>query len=128
MHNFADSRLRRVPYPVVAILFAAAHIGSARLGLLFAIRSPHVSAVWPASGLDLAVLLILGVRYWPVILVGSFLADAMVGTPWLASAGLASANAIESLAGVWIFQCASKIRKHLEYFEEPVATLTAALA
>src|SRR6266849_9622254 len=127
MDSFADSPLRRVPYPVLAVLLAAAHIGTARVGLLFTSQTSHVPPVWPATGLDLAVLLLFGVRYWPAIFAGSFLTDAMIGTPWLASAGVASANAIESLAGVWIFRYASQVRKHLEYFEDLMATLVAAL-
>jgi signal transduction histidine kinase/CheY-like chemotaxis protein/integral membrane sensor domain MASE1 len=126
MGRFSDSTVRRLPYPVVAAAIVAAHIGAARLGLLFASPTSHVPPVWPATGIDLAALLLFGVRYWPAIFAGSFLTDAMIGTPWLASAGVGSANVIESLAGLWIFRYTSQFRKQLEYFEDLVSTLMAA--
>ncbi len=126
MDSFRDSALRRVPYPVAAVLLAAAHLGMARFGLVFASQNPHFTRVWPASGLDLAALLILGVRYWPVILAAAFAAEAMAGSAPLVAAGMAAGSLLESLAGVWIFRVASRIRK-LEYFQDLVAILAAAL-
>jgi CHASE1-domain containing sensor protein len=46
---------------------------SAKLGLLLAIPPGYASAIWPASGVALAFLLIYGYSYWPGIFIGSFL-------------------------------------------------------
>jgi two-component system sensor histidine kinase/response regulator len=49
-----------------------------RLALLLAIPPGYVTAVWPAAGVALAAILIIGPRIWPGIVLGSFLVN--VGT------------------------------------------------
>ncbi len=53
-------------------LFAAAYYLTGRLGLLLAVPPGYATAMWPPSGFALAGLLLLGYRYWPAVLLGSF--------------------------------------------------------
>ena len=46
---------------------AALYYGAARLGLAIGSVEAHVSPVWPAAGIALAALLLLGPRAWPAI-------------------------------------------------------------
>jgi PAS domain S-box-containing protein len=57
---------------------AAAYYVAGRLGLLLAIPPGYATAVWPAAGIALAAVLLLGYRAWPGVLLGSFLVN--VGT------------------------------------------------
>ena len=51
---------------------------AARFGLWLATTmNSTVSAVWPASGLAIAALVLLGWRYWPAVLVGAFFASLL---------------------------------------------------
>ncbi|MBI4264661.1 MAG: CHASE domain-containing protein [Acidobacteria bacterium] len=54
------------------LLLAAAYYVSGRLGLLLAIPPGYATAIWPASGIALAGLLLGGSRLWPGIVLGSF--------------------------------------------------------
>ncbi|NGY04778.1 EAL domain-containing protein [Solimonas terrae] len=55
------------------LLVAAAYFASGRIGLLLAIPPGYATAVWPASGIALACILVLGRRVWPGVCAGSFL-------------------------------------------------------
>jgi hypothetical protein len=56
-------------------LVAAAYIAAALPGMLVALRPGYASPLWPAAGLALAALLVLGPRSWPGVWLGAFLVD-----------------------------------------------------
>jgi signal transduction histidine kinase/integral membrane sensor domain MASE1 len=65
----------RVPVSTVlrhGLVLALAYFVSGKLGLFLAIPPGFATAVWPASGIALAGLLIVGYRLWPGVLLGSF--------------------------------------------------------
>src|SRR5438093_4503589 len=57
---------------------AAIYFVAGKLALLFAIPPGYATAVWPAAGLALGGVLVLGNRVWPGIVLGSFAVN--VGT------------------------------------------------
>lgn len=91
------------------LVLAAVYYGAGRLGQLLAIAPGNVTAVWPASGIALAALLLLGNRVWPGIWLGSFLNNTLFfaaspGTApaasWMLPAAIIGAGAaLEALAG-----------------------------
>jgi two-component system CheB/CheR fusion protein len=83
---------------VAAVYFAAAWLGL-RLGVV-----EQVSAVWPPTGIALAVLLLGGYRLWPAILLGAFLANVQANEPLLTAGGIAAGNTLEALAGAWLLR------------------------
>ncbi len=76
----------------------AAYYLTGKLALLLAIPPGYATAVWPASGIALAGLLLLGKGAWPGIFLGSFLAN--IGTPFAAAHEPAMASAILLTAGI----------------------------
>src|SRR5437867_1401197 len=66
---------------------SAAYFVAGRLGSLLAIPPGYATAIWPAAGLALAAALLLGIRIWPGILLGSFAVN--VGTAFDASTPVA---------------------------------------
>ncbi len=59
----------------------------------------HVSPVWPAAGVAIAVLHFFGLRFWPSIFVGSALANLFTpGLGWMGMP-LATADCASALAG-----------------------------
>ncbi len=100
---------------VVRILIVAlAYAASARLGLLLAIPPGYATAVWPASGVALAAVLLWGYRTMPGVVLGSFLVN--ISTSWesgttallLRSLGLAlcigCGAGTQALLGAWIIR------------------------
>jgi PAS domain S-box-containing protein len=59
----------------LGLLLTLSYFVTARLGLLLAIPPGYATAIWPASGIALAGLLLLGWRYWPAVLMGSMLVN-----------------------------------------------------
>jgi diguanylate cyclase (GGDEF)-like protein len=57
------------------ILLALSYFATGKLGLLLAIPPGYATAVWPASGIALAALLLYGRHLWPGIVLGSFLVN-----------------------------------------------------
>jgi integral membrane sensor domain MASE1 len=57
-----------------------------------------VSAVWPPTGVAIAAVLLLGLRIWPAILLGAFLANLLTPVPVAAAAGIAIGNTLEALS------------------------------
>ncbi|MCA8975594.1 MAG: CHASE domain-containing protein [Planctomycetes bacterium] len=100
--------LRRVP--AIAGL-ALAYFIAGQLGLLLAIPPGYATAVWPASGLALAAMLLHGYRLWPGVVLGSFAVNVatsfdssstatIVGSLALAlNVGVGAA--LQALVGAW---------------------------
>jgi diguanylate cyclase (GGDEF)-like protein/PAS domain S-box-containing protein len=70
-------------------------------GGLHLAQNVSVSIVWPATGLAIAALLLLGQRVWPAIAVGSFLVSFSGSGAFLASAGIAAGNAGAAYFAAW---------------------------
>jgi signal transduction histidine kinase len=86
--------LQAVRTPLVV---AGTYYASARLGLLLQFRHTNASPVWPASGLAVASLLLLGRRQLPALTIASFLVNLTTGLTAQVSAGIATGNTIEYL-------------------------------
>lgn len=98
-------------YPLlsqISIVFVTSvlYFLSAKLGLLFVVESNNLAAVWPASGIFLAVLLLSPRRLWSGIIVGIALANIYAnvtsGVSVPNSIGFALANTLESLVAATI--------------------------
>src|SRR5712692_7020204 len=72
------------------LLVAGTYYATARLGLLLQFRHTNASPVWPASGLAVASVLLLGRRQWPALSIASFLANLTTGLAPLVSLGIAA--------------------------------------
>ncbi len=75
--------------PVLGVMLTAAtYFFAGKLALLLAIPPGYATAIWPASGIAVALLLIYGYRLWPGVLLGSFLVNfdvaAFQAQSWLA--------------------------------------------
>lgn len=59
---------------------------------------------WIASGVNVAGLLILGLRYWPVILFDAIPAWLLAGGPLNITLPASAANAVEALVAAWMIR------------------------
>src|SRR5438046_7805934 len=89
-------RLGAIPWLFRAVLLTAAYFVVAKLGLRYATIGPSISPVWPPTGLAIAALVLFGLRYWPAVLAGAFLANATTSIPTLAAFGIACGDATEA--------------------------------
>lgn len=84
-----------------ALLTALLYFLTARLSLALVMQPAGLAAVWPPSGLLLAILLLTAVGRWPLLIASVaaaiFLANLSAGNSALVSLGFALANCAESL-------------------------------
>src|ERR1035438_10378532 len=112
----------------LALAYFLAH----EVALLVPDAQKLVAAIWPASGIGLAALLLSPRRRWPVVLLILFLAgvsaDVWSGRSLLASVGFMTANVTESLACAWLISrcCGEAVR--FSRVKEVVALIVCATA
>jgi diguanylate cyclase (GGDEF)-like protein len=92
----------RVRLVVAVVAVAAAYFLAGKLGLQLAFVHSSATAVWPPTGLALAVLLIGGSRLWPGVFLGAFLVNITIAGSILSSLGIATGNTLEGISGAWL--------------------------
>jgi PAS domain S-box-containing protein len=89
-----------VRFALLGAAIAGAYVGAAKLGLTLDVSHGVITPVWAPSGIALASLLILGVRYWPAVAVGAFVANATGDASVAVAAGITVGNTLAAVAGV----------------------------
>jgi PAS domain S-box-containing protein len=95
-----ELRGRGVRAAVWFLLVAAAYYGAAKLGMSLSVSQGVITPVWAPSGIALAALLILGLRYWPAVTIGAFTANATTGATLAVAAGISVGNTLAAVTGV----------------------------
>ena len=67
-------RLLAAP-PALMLCIALLYLATGKLALLLAIPPGYATAIWPPAGIALGALLVFGQRFWPGVLLGSFLTN-----------------------------------------------------
>ena len=100
----------------------AVYFFSGKLGLSLAFVNASATAVWPPTGIALAVLLIWGYRLWPAIFIGAFLVNITTQGSWETTLGIALGNTLEALAAAGLVQkfangssCFDRVRMTLRF-------------
>ncbi len=106
----------------LAIGFAltAVYVIFARIGLSFHAVSTFAALVWPPSGISVAALLLLGVRFWPAITLGAFLANFWAGAPVPVALAVAAGNTGEALFAAWALRSIPGFRARLDRLRDVV--------
>ncbi|WP_220212724.1 MASE1 domain-containing protein [Streptomyces sp. WELS2] len=89
---------------VVAV--AACYYAAARLGLLreLTVEGAVVTPIWPPTGVAVAALLIFGLRCWPGITLGAFLAVSSLTTPDVEILGILTGNTAAPLCAALLLR------------------------
>lgn len=82
------------------LIFAALYYVTGRLALLLAIPPGYAAAVWPASGIALAGILMSGYRLWPGIFLGSFFVNIGTSLDATSAFSIAKSLALTSSIGM----------------------------
>jgi len=77
----------------------AAYVGTAKVGIDLDVAHGVITPVWAPSGIALAALVILGLRYWPAVAVGAFVANVTSDSSAGVAAGIAVGNTLEAVVG-----------------------------
>ena len=89
-------------------IFALLYWMASRLGLWLGSPPYNIAAIWPASGIALAFMLLTPRRDWGLVLATIFavnlFTDLSVGYSLAVSAGFALANTLEPALGAWLMR------------------------
>jgi diguanylate cyclase (GGDEF)-like protein len=91
------SRTRNWKAFAKGLLICAAYVVAAKLSLRLASVHPSATPVWPPTGIAIATLLALGLRFWPSVFAGAFLVNITTAGSILTSVGIATGNTLEAV-------------------------------
>jgi signal transduction histidine kinase len=94
--------LRRFSTLPLAVGLTLLYFVTAKLSLRLAFVNASASSVWPVTGIAIAVLLLYGYRFWPVIFLGAFLVNLTIPGTVLTSLAVATGNSLEALCAAWL--------------------------
>jgi diguanylate cyclase (GGDEF)-like protein len=100
-HSQTLKTLSRTQRVAVILALAAVYFTAGKLGLRLASVHPSISAVWPASGIALAVFLMLGTWTWPAVYLGAFLVNLTTGGGLIPSLFIATGDTWEGLLAAY---------------------------
>jgi signal transduction histidine kinase/CheY-like chemotaxis protein len=99
-----DSRFREAHLKLPALIAAIAlvYFAAGKAGLYFASFSASSTAVWPATGVAFAALLLLGLSLWPAIFIGAFLVNLTTAGTVFTALGIATGNTLEAVVAAYL--------------------------
>ena len=77
---------------------------AARLGFEVAFHAEQVTTVWAPTGIAQGALLLWGVRLWPAVWLGAFIANAGTNAPLWTAAVIATGNTLEAVVTAWVLR------------------------
>ena len=100
------------PYLRAAVLALACYVAG-RVGLSLAFVQANASPVWPPSGVALAGLLLLGIRYWPGVYVAAVAVTLSTGASLPFAMSTAVGNVLDAAVGTWLLTRVFRVRPSL---------------
>lgn len=96
--------LRRPEAKNIALLvgLVVVYVLAGKLGLRLAYVHASASAVWPATGIAIAAVVLYGFRVWPAIFGAAFLVNLTTAGTVLTSLAIAAGNTLEALAAGYL--------------------------
>jgi PAS domain S-box-containing protein len=85
-----------------ALLFlalVAVYVGAAKLGIESSVAHGVITPVWAPTGIALAALVLFGLRLWPAVALGAFIANAISGASLGEAAVISVGNTLEAVVG-----------------------------
>ncbi|HEY3432831.1 MAG TPA: MASE1 domain-containing protein [Rhodocyclaceae bacterium] len=87
-----------------SLLLALVYFISGWLGLKIPYIGSHITLVWLPTGIAVAALLHWGWRLWPGVMLGAFLVNLSIGSPWALAASIAVGNTLGPLVTALLLQ------------------------
>ena len=115
-------------YLLQILAIATAYFVTGKLGSYLAIPPGYATAIWPASGIALAGILLFGYRAWPGVLLGSILVNFSTSfsggtsseliTSSLVTFAIGGGATLQAVAGAWLLRCFAGFPNQLESEKE----------
>src|SRR5216684_5524985 len=87
---------------LVGLAVCAAYILAGKFSLRLASVHPSASPVWPPTGIAIATLVGLGLRFWPAVFAGAFVVNLTTAGSVLTSLGISAGNTLEAVLAAYL--------------------------
>ena len=91
-----------------AVLMAVLYFGLAKGSLVFAAVNGYATPIWPASGIALAAILLLGYHLWPGVFLGGcmahFVGEQLTGAAFLSGLCIGMGNAVGTVLAAYLIK------------------------
>jgi PAS domain S-box-containing protein len=114
-------------YGLKLITVAAIYVAAAKFGIELSVARGVISPVWAPTGIAIAVLFLFGLRLWPAVAVGAFIANATSDASVGVAAAIAVGNTLEAVVGAGLLRGAG-VRPALDRVRDVLALVLAAMA
>jgi PAS domain S-box-containing protein len=101
----ASARARALGVPRLGAILAGTtglYVGAAKLGIGLHVAHGVITPVWAPSGIALAAVLLFGLRVWPAVAAGAFVANATSGVSVWIALGISIGNTLEAVSGGYL--------------------------
>src|SRR5919199_2037182 len=110
-NRFKNSLLRLArnrTHLLQAVLMAVLYFGLAKGSLVFAAVNGYATPIWPASGIALAAILLLGYHLWPGVFLGGcmahFVGEQLTGAAFLSGLCIGMGNAVGTVLAAYLIK------------------------
>lgn len=110
-------------YLAATAVVVLVYLAGARLGLQLAFANRNVTTVWPPTGVAVAALVLLGLRFWPAVSVGAMLANLMNGAAPDTAAMISIGNTVAPLVAALLLSRVLKMRTELDRVRDVVVLM-----
>jgi PAS domain S-box-containing protein len=114
-------------YGLKLAALAAVYVAAAKLGIELSVARGVITPVWAPTGIAIASLFLFGVRQWPAVAVGAFIANATSDASIGVSAAIAVGNTLEAVVGSELLRRAN-VRPPLDRVRDVLALILLAAA
>jgi PAS domain S-box-containing protein len=104
---------------------AAVYVAAAKFGIELSVARGVITPVWAPTGIAIAALFLLGLRFWPAIALGAFIANATSDASIGLSAAIAVGNTLEAVVGSELLRLAG-VRRALDRVRDVLALIVLA--
>ena len=101
----ASAGIRALRVPRLWLILAATtglYVGAAKLGIRLHVAHGVITPVWAPSGIALAAVPLFGLRVWPAVAAGAFVANATSGVSIWIALGISVGNTLEAVSGGYV--------------------------
>jgi PAS domain S-box-containing protein len=98
----AAARAGRADGGLYVFFFAALtalYVGAAKFGIGASVAHGVITPIWAPTGIALAALVLFGLRLWPAVMVGAFIANATSGASVPEAGAISVGNTLEAVVG-----------------------------
>jgi PAS domain S-box-containing protein len=109
-------------YAFQLAVLAALYVVAAKLGIELSVAHGVITPVWAPTGIAIAALFLLGLRFWPAVALGAFIANATSDASIGVSAAIAVGNTLEAVVGSELLRLAG-VRRTLDRVRDVIALI-----